>query len=262
MGQTIGKKQNAKNEDFLAAWRNIEQLVSLDEATTLVDATVADIRSKTAGHRVAYAWSGGKDSLALQYVCERAGIFRCVFCTASELEYPAFLQWVYLHQPQGMTVIDNRSLTLRWLASNPHMLFPASARMNVRWMERLQYAGQREYCRQQGIDFLILGRRSQDGNYLGGRANIYAKSNGEIRYNPISHWTHEQVMAVIHYFMNDNLPLVLYGSKEGWIKGTGLWAEREYSWQEVYDIDPSIVRKAAQYIQSAKEFLTGKDYEK
>lgn len=263
MIQTLGRKHTANNEDFLAAWQNIEQLVSYDEAAALVEATVADILLKTAGHRVAYAWSGGKDSLALQYVCEKAGIFRCVFCTAQELEYPAFLQWVYQNQPQGMTVIDNRNLSLRWLASNPYMLFPSDARMNIRWMERLQYAGQREYCRQQGIEFLILGRRSQDGNYLGRTGgNIYTKSNGEVRYNPISHWSHEQVMAVIHYFMGGNLPAVFYNSADGWVKGTGLWAEREYSWQEVYAVDASVVHRAAHYIQSAKDFLIRNDYEK
>ena len=257
MRSTIPRKQTARNDDFANAWKNIEQLVSRDEALALVASTVNDIKQKTAGRYVAYAWSGGKDSLALQYVCEQAGIHRCVFCTSKALEYPAFLQWVYQYHPVGMMTINLDWLSLRWLADHPEMLFPSEAKMNSRWMEKLQYAGQREYCQRTGIKFLILGRRSQDGNFVGrGRSNIYMTKAGETRYNPISHWTHEQVMAVIHYFMHDNLPWVLYGTKDGWTKGTGLWPEREYSWQEVYDIDPHVVMAASVYINSARQFLT------
>lgn len=257
MKQVLGKKQTSSNEDFVKAWQNIEQLVSLEEAERLVASTVSDIRQKTAGHNVAYAWSGGKDSLALQVVCERAGIRRCVFCTAPELEYPDFLRWVYRNQPQGMMTITLDKLNLKWLSEHQDMLFPSEAKMNSRWMEKLQWAGQREYCKRTGIKFLILGRRSQDGNYVGkAGSNIYTTGDGQIRYNPIAHWKHEEVLAVIHYFLHDNIPWALYGTKDGWTKGTGLWSEREYSWQEVYDIDPGVVRTAAQYITSARDFLT------
>ena len=160
MRLTIPRQQTAKNEDFATAWKNIEQLVSRDEAQALVASTVNDIKLKTAGKMVAYAWSGGKDSLALQYVCEQAGIHRCVFCTSKALEYPAFLQWVYQYHPIGMTTINLDWLSLRWLADHPEMLFPSEAKMNSRWMEKLQYAGQREYCERMGIKFLILGRPS------------------------------------------------------------------------------------------------------
>ena len=67
MRSTIPRKQTARNDDFANAWKNIEQLVSRDEAQALVASTVNDIKQKTAGRYVAYAWSGGKDSLALQY---------------------------------------------------------------------------------------------------------------------------------------------------------------------------------------------------
>lgn len=88
MKSTIPRKQVAKNKDFAKAWQNIEQLVSRQEAQALVASTVNDIKVKTAGQNVAYAWSGGKDSLALQYVCEQAGIHRCVFCTSKALNIP------------------------------------------------------------------------------------------------------------------------------------------------------------------------------
>ncbi len=69
MKQVLGKKQTSRNEDFVKVWNNIEQLVSFEEAERLVASAVSDIRQKTDGKNVAYAWSGGKDSLALQVVC-------------------------------------------------------------------------------------------------------------------------------------------------------------------------------------------------
>ena len=68
MKQIIGKKQTSSNADFVKAWNEIESLVSREEAQAIVDKAVADIRRQTAGKRAGYAWSGGKDSLALQYV--------------------------------------------------------------------------------------------------------------------------------------------------------------------------------------------------
>lgn len=88
MKQIIGKKQTSSNADFVKAWNEIESLVSREEAQAIINKAVADIRQKTAGKRVGYAWSGGKDSLALQYVCEQAGITDCVLGIASKLEYP------------------------------------------------------------------------------------------------------------------------------------------------------------------------------
>ena len=65
----LGKKQTSRNGDFVKAWNNIEQLISREEAERLVADAVADIKAKTEGKNVAYAWSGGKDSLALKAVC-------------------------------------------------------------------------------------------------------------------------------------------------------------------------------------------------
>ena len=74
MKTIIGRKQSSDNETFVRAWQHIEELVSKDEAAALVSKTVEHIKAVTAGKNVGYAWSGGKDSLALQYVCELAGI--------------------------------------------------------------------------------------------------------------------------------------------------------------------------------------------
>jgi 3'-phosphoadenosine 5'-phosphosulfate sulfotransferase (PAPS reductase)/FAD synthetase len=261
MKQVLGKKQTSRNEDFVKVWNNIEQLVSFEEAERLVASAVSDIRQKTAGKNVAYAWSGGKDSLALQVVCERAGINKCVLCTASKIEYPGFVDWCKAHAPKGLTIIDNPKLNIEWVAKHPEMLFPQQSKYAAQWFHHLQHRGQAIYFKEQHLDVIILGRRLQDGNYTGGKGqNIYTDAKGVTRLSPIAHWKHEEVLAVIHYFLHRQIP-PLYGWKNGWIVGTGVWPARQWvgsaqnGWQELWDINPRMVQEAAPYIASAKEFI-------
>ena len=260
----LGKKQSSKNEDFVKVWNNIEQLISREEAERLVADAVSDIKAKTAGKNVAYAWSGGKDSLALQVVCERAGIDKCVLCTASKIEYPGFVDWCKAHAPKGLTIVDNPKLDIKYVADYPDMLFPVNSKYAAQWFHILQHRGQAIYFKEQHLDIICLGRRLQDGNHVGGKGqNIYTDAKGVTRLSPIAHWKHEDVMAVIHYFLNRQVP-PLYDWKNGFVVGTGVWPARQWvgtvqnGWQGLWDINPSMVRDAAPYIASAKEFINTK----
>ena len=71
-------------------------------------------------------------------------------------------------------------------------------------------------------------------------------------------WSHEEIFAALGYFEADLPPC--YGWPRGYQVGTGPWAARQFApsvqaaWAEVHQIDAEIVREAAAYLPSAREF--------
>jgi tRNA(Ile)-lysidine synthase TilS/MesJ len=78
-GVRLGRKQHITHEEFVRALENIERLVPRAQFERLFAQTVDEVAKFCAGKKVAYAWSGGKDSIALRFVCEAVGIQECVF---------------------------------------------------------------------------------------------------------------------------------------------------------------------------------------
>lgn len=253
----LGRKQSIKNEDWLEAVANIESSVSRPDLDAITNETVLDIRAKTEGKKAAYAWSAGKDSIVLGHICKTAGIHDCMIGVCN-LEYPAFMRWIEDNKPTNCEII-NTGQDLDWLARHPEMLFPQDSIMAGRWFHIIQHAAQAQYFKAHGLDTIILGRRRADGNFVGRGSNIYTDGHGVTRFSPLAGWTHEQVLAYIHYH---SLPLApIYDWPNGYLCGTHPWPARQWTggiengWREVYSIDPSIVVTAAEKIESARHFL-------
>lgn len=254
----LGRKQRESTEDFWETFRTLPEWYDRGRLERLIDAAVAELRGYARGRRVAYAWSGGKDSQALRLVAERAGITDCILAI-SDLEYPEFLRWATDHMPEGLTVL-NTGQDLLWLARNREMLFPRDANTAARWFRIVQHAAQRDYFRQMRLDMLLLGRRWADGNYTGpSGTTIYKDRAGVVRQSPIAGWTHEDVLAAIRLY---DLPLApCYGWPRGFRVGTGSWPARqwtlseEHGWTEVHAIDPDVVHAAAAYLPGARRYL-------
>lgn len=254
----LGKKQTANQSDFLKTLQNIETIISRIHAENLVDRAVEEIKPICRGKRVGWAWSGGKDSQALRVAMEAAGIEPCVM-GMTNLEYPEFLKWVTDQMPWELDVI-NTGQDLKWLADNLQMLFPQESKTAAKWFRIVQHRAQQIFYERHRLDIIILGRRKADGNYTGPAGqNIYTNKAGITRYSPIETWSHEEVIAICHYF---NQPLApIYWWPNGFVVGTGAWAARQWTgsvdngWREVYAIDKHIVIKAAQLIPSARKFL-------
>ena len=255
----VRKKQVTTETEWAAAlaairagaypWTRLDRL--LEEGVRAIKRTVN-------GRRAAYCWSGGKDSIALSFLAEAAGVKDCVM-GISNLEYPAFLQWVTAHMPAGLEVI-NTEQDLDWLARHPEMLFPANSAIAAKWFKIVQHTAQARYYRERGVDVLLLGRRRADGNYLGAAGElIYTSSDGVTRYSPIGLWEHEDVLAAVERSGIGWPPI--YSWPRGFQVGTHSWPARQWTgsvqngWREVYAIDSEIVREAAAVIPSAREFL-------
>lgn len=257
MDKVLGRKQRIKNEDWIQALGRIEELVSKKELDAQVKKTVTEIKKKTKGKKAAFAWSGGKDSLVLEKVSQMAGIQSCVLVICN-LEYQAFTEWVEAHKPPELEII-NTGQDMEWLAAHPQMLFPQESNTAARWFHIVQHRGQAKYYKEHELDIMLLGRRRADGNYVGKGDNIYTNGQGVTRFSPLSDWSHEEILAFIHYYGVELPPI--YGWKNGYLCGTHPWAARQWTgsaengWKEVFEIDRSIVEKAARYFPEAKAVL-------
>ena len=191
MSDGLGRKQRIKNSDWIDTLKKIEQLITKKELDQLVEKTVNEIKKKTKEKKAAYAWSGGKDSLVLGEICRQAGITSCVLVIC-DLEYKAFTEWVEVHKPPELSII-NTGQDMKWLVAHSQMLFPQDSKFASRWFQIVQHRGQTKYYKENGLDMLLLGRRRADGNYVGKGDNIYTNGQRVTRYSPLANWTHEQV---------------------------------------------------------------------
>lgn len=253
----LGRKQRLTNEQWLATMAVIKNLVSADEAKEAERQVIADIQTKTKNKKAAYAYSGGKDSIVLSSICQKAGVVDCMM-GITKLEYPAFLDWINENKPPNLKII-NTGQDMAWLVKHPQMLFPDSKRA-ARWFSIVQHRAQTEYFKTNKLDILMVGRRKADGNYVGKGDNIYTNSKGVTYFSPLADWSHEHILAYIAY---NNLTLPpIYHWPNGYKCGTHPWPARQYTgdtdsaWREIASIDQDIVEAAAKAgIDSAKEFL-------
>jgi len=256
----LGRKQTLTNEDWLELVNNIGSVITRAEVELKTAKTIEEIKRVAADRRVAYSWSGGKDSLVLHKLCEAAGITQC-FIVLTELEYPAFIDWIRQHRPAALEYVHTGQ-DLAWLSKNLQFLFPQDNRVLAKWWPLVQWAGQRKYYEAQKLDLLMLGRRRIEGNYLGPDGGaVYTTKDGRNIYNPVADWSHEEIYGFIHY-NGIELPPIYY-FKNGFRRGTHPWPIRKWTgsiengWQEIHDIDPGIIRSAAPHIESARRFIEG-----
>ena len=257
IGNPIGKKQTTGQAEWMDALGRIDEVFPRPALDRLVDETVERVRHETRGKRVAFGWSGGKDSLVLEGICRAAGIDECVL-VITELEYPEFLRWATDNMPPGLYVY-NSGLDLDWLERHPEMLFPANSTIASRWFKQNQHKGQRDMFRRWGLDMIALGRRKADGNYIGSPDGIYTNREGITRYSPIRDWSHEAVLA---YIKANRISLPPnYFWPRGFRVGTGPWPARQWTkgvdhgFAEVWTIDPDIIRTAARSYRRAAEWM-------
>lgn len=255
-------------------WDRIDEHVSEQEAKNRVDAAAEEVAEVVGRYRdqVVYGWSGGKDSLALQVVMERAGIERSVCGIVGHLEFPDHIRWLKRHAPARCEIISNNDLDAAWLArpENRRYLFPSTSKDGYFWTLAGTRRAQHEYQQRHHPRLQIYGRRTQDNNHIGqGPYGIY-RARGVTQYAPIRGWQHEMVLAAVAYFwlgtVGDELPPI-YRYPQGWSTGTGPWPGRRVNgggderagWENTYDCDPTVVRRAARHFAEAARTIRDRE---
>lgn len=250
--RVLGSKHHVTDDQWNQVTRDIENHVTRTELDNLVDYTIEKIKTTAHGKRVAYGWSGGKDSIALGWLMEQAGIRESIFAMMKDLEFPTFVTWAEENAPDGCTIIDTGH-SWQWLRDNPNMLFGVG-KYAAKWPVIRHQRQQTKYFHDNNLDIFAHGRRTMDGNHVGPNNGApYTRRDGQTNWSPIADWTHEEIIALLHYH-NLELPVV-YSYPRAILNGTVPWPGREPiskrtpnhrpEWNEIYTVEPAVVERAA-----------------
>lgn len=267
----LSSKSSYSNADVQHVWDTIGERVTRQEAENAVDRAATEVVQTCGRHlsRVAYGWSGGKDSLALEVVMRACGINAGVMGVVAPLEFRPFLTWAKAHKPPGIEVISN-DLDEAWLAGDKgrSKLFPRESKVGYFWTLAGTRHAQSLYRARHNPALMIYGRRTADGNVCGDERGIAISKEGAV-YNPLRRWPHELVLGVIHHLWmplgtNDDSPRripPIYDAPDGWTSGNGPWPGRRFDtwddgWESTWAIEPDAVRRASKHLTEARHWMT------
>lgn len=254
----LKSKYHNTQEDWLNVYNNISSYISKEEIETKISEAMENIKKIIKGKKVAYAWSGGKDSLALQVIMEKIGINKGIAAISENLEYPSFLKFFNEYLPKGIEV-KKISIDMNYLKEHPELIFPVGSINSDKWDKMIHLKAQNNYVKENNIDILIMGRRKQDGNFVG-KNNIYSRKDGVTIYSPLADWKHEDILAILYYY-GLKLPDI-YFMKNGFNLGThnvfSRMGDKKECLEEIYKHDKTILEKLSLHFDFLKEFLNEK----
>ena len=254
----LKKKQSvSSNEDWLRAFEACTDMVTEERTDFLENQAVARI-SSVSGMSACNGWIAGKDSLVIQRLVELSGIECAPVMWRGVNEYPAMTAWIEANRPDGLIVSTVGKFTLEYLEEHPGFLFCQGGNpYRQKWMAA---KWQRQRADTAPYDVFITGRRLLDGNQCGSAENGFLRGK---TLSPIADWSHEELLAYIKRRQIELPPF--YSWPRGFLLGSvamGEWTERPVMdmtisqvWEELYQIDSSIVTTAADTLTSAREFL-------
>lgn len=236
------KKHNTQ-EEWLKAYEEIKKFANTEEGKRRAEKLIEKASSRIPKEgKIIYGWSGGKDSLALEVICDRLGIEDCVLCTTGfRWEYPNFKKYISENAPKKLFIVD-WNIDVDFLNSHSKYVFPKTSADIYYWYKYNQ-RGWKKYATEVNADYILLGQRNQDGN------NTKRKDKREIC--PIYDFTHEDIFLLIIYGNKKLAPF--YFEKDGFNRGTARWIE-EHDIKDVYLKDKSVIYDN-QIIEKVRKFL-------
>jgi hypothetical protein len=239
----------------MEVWNNYQDVRSREYIEDLIASTASEIRAVCDGKKAAYAWSGGKDSIALQICCEDAGVKRG-FCAYNDLYFTESIDFFQTHRPDGVELY-NSGEDEKWLAEHPKFLFPVHPHI---WNVQTHLKYQPIYVKKNGIDVLMMGKRTQDGNWVS-KDLTPTNGKGVTIYCPIRDWVHEDVICAIRYRGKELSPFYFtsvgfhYGDTKFPVMKPFGKETVDDAWDRIYKIEPRKVLRSAKYgIESAKDY--------
>lgn len=265
----LNKKQNIKdNSEWLKAFDECTKLYSREHIQSLEERTIKLIQSATKDYKnICSGWIAGKDSLVLDKVLQKSGIKYTPVMWRGINEYPDMVKWIAENKPDNLIEEVITKYSLDFLEEHPDYLFCQNG-TRQKWMATKWQRYKKDIAKH-GFDLFVVARRLKDGNLCGSKENGYIVKKDYSTFSPLAEWTHEELLAYIKY-ENIELP-PFYSYDRGFLIGSvamGEWTERPAMnlpvnevWQELYDIDKSIVINASKKLSSAKAFLKGLENE-
>lgn len=240
----LKRKKHNTQEEWLQAYYKIKEFAKTDEGKARAEEliNIASSRIPNEG-KIIYGWSGGKDSIALEVICERLGIKECVFVTTGyRYEYDNFIEYIKQNAPKNLNII-NWNIATDFLNAHSKVVFPKTSEDIYFWYKYNQ-KGWKQYATKVNADYILLGQRTQDGNKTKNRRD-------KREMCPIDDFTHEDIFLLIHYGNKELAPF--YFEKDGFNRGTARWIE-EHNIEDVYLKDPTIIFRNKD-INKVKDFL-------
>lgn len=260
----LKRKYQDTNENWFRVWNHIEDYITKEEIDKKIEETVQRARKVVFNKRCGYAWSGGKDSIALEYIMRQLGINFGLFLTTRELNFTSFNKWLDSNIPEGVIEKDI-GLDWDWHLKHQKYVMKNTPEADQTHMRLTLWDHQNAFAENYNLEVFCFGRRTQDANFCGREGIAKSKNSNTIKYSPLYDWKHEDVLGLIYYY---DLPMPPgYFDKNdprSWIEGTTQWLTRSTlnygdpkidMWRQIYKIEKGLVERSAKDYPEAKQVV-------
>lgn len=267
----ITNKQRSSNDDWEALYNDS---INIPKANIefLAKKTIMDMHSvikKYGFERIAYCWSGGKDSLVMYDLIRRGKVpMTCGgVCVIHDNEFPSFEAFLKRSAPVDVEFRYTHDISFDLIEKDIEYLFPNKKKYKYAYTADWRKQ-QFKFYRDNNLDVLFTGRRTQDGNICRkNKHGDYIATNklGVVKYDPLAEWKHEDIMAYIRHH-NIILPEI-YFYPNGFRFGTHPWTERRRlngsfydTFDEIMLLEPTVLLNARGKLSIVDEYFNYRQF--